>query len=150
MNVDTGGSSAGESAVCGTSDASDKPAEIGGRGFESRPPVSAQACQHVYDDDLLIGQQSRPGDLCPRVPRAEAGAPEPFGFHAQAGTRREGQPMTLTALPRSENRRKTHQVKVRLDDDDLAGLDRLCKANGITGPELLRLGLHRYLNEEGL
>lgn len=21
-------------------------------------------CQHVYDDDLLIGQQSRPGDLC--------------------------------------------------------------------------------------
>lgn len=42
MNVDTGGSSAGQSAVCGASDASDQPAEIGGRRFESDPPVSAQ------------------------------------------------------------------------------------------------------------
>jgi hypothetical protein len=31
-------------------------------------------CDHVYDDDLLIGQQSRPGDICRKCLEPKPGA----------------------------------------------------------------------------
>ncbi len=41
LNVGSAGSSARQNTVCGTSDASDQPAGIGGQGFDSPPALPA-------------------------------------------------------------------------------------------------------------
>lgn len=58
--------------------------------------------------------------------------------------------MTTETVTRSgsETRRRSHVVPLRLDDNELAELDRLCLAHGISRQQVLRAGITYFTATE--